>query len=448
MKQLKLFQLAWPIFVETALFMLLGFVDVFVLSRYDDLAASSVNTANQALSIVTIVFTVVSGASAVLISQYLGAEMRQAASRIAAMSVSFHLFAGIFISAVLTLWGRQILSFIGAKGKILEFSSQYLSIVGGFIFLQALLSAMSVIIRNHGMTRISMYVTVGMNIVNTILDVVFVLGLFKMPRMGVLGVAYATTFSRIAGTVVLAAVLFKKVEKPSIFRLLRPFPKKDALDILKIGVPSAAETFLYNLSQLVITSIVLNYLTETELVTKTYVQNITMFFYIFSVAIGQASQILTGHLVGAGKLEEAYRQCFRSYRNAVWITFTVCLAGLLFRRTLLGIFTKDAQVIRLGAHVLLMDVLLELGRTTNLVVIACLRGAGDVYFPTGCAIFSMWLISVFGSYVFAVLCQMGIYGLWTALAADECVRGILMLWRWKSGKWRGKSFVHEANQGT
>ena len=69
MKKLKLFNLAWPIFVETLLFMFLGFVDVFILSKYDDLAASSVNTANQAVSITTIVFTVISTASAVLISQ-------------------------------------------------------------------------------------------------------------------------------------------------------------------------------------------------------------------------------------------------------------------------------------------------------------------------------------------------------------------------------------------
>ena len=72
-KRLRLWSLAWPIFVETTLFMLLGFVDVFILSKYDDLAASAVGTANQAVSIVAIVFSVLSSASAVLISQYLGA---------------------------------------------------------------------------------------------------------------------------------------------------------------------------------------------------------------------------------------------------------------------------------------------------------------------------------------------------------------------------------------
>ena len=443
MKQLKLFNLAWPIFIETALFMLLGFVDVFVLSRYDDLAASAVGTANQAVSIVTIVFTVISGASAVLISQYLGAEKRGNASRIAALSLTINFIFGIVISLGLVLFNRQILSFIGAKGQLLELSRQYLSIVGGFIFLQAVLSNASVIIRNHGLTKITMYVTVGMNIVNTGLDVLFVLGLLGFPKLGVTGVAIATTFSRIAGMIVLGIVLFTKVEKPSIFKLLKPFPKGDLKDIFKIGIPSALETFLYNLSQLVITSLVLNFLTEAELITKTYVQNITMFFYLFAVAIAQASQIITGHLVGAKKTDEAYRRGFRSYSFALAIAAGICVIGVILRSQLMGIFTADEAVITMGANILLINTVLEFGRTTNLVLIACLRGSGDVYFPTFCAIFSNWLISVLGSYLLAVVFGMGIYGLWIALAADECIRGIMMILRWKSGKWKTKRVVKE-----
>lgn len=441
MKQLKLFNLAWPIFVETALFMLLGFVDVFVLSRYDDLAASAVGTANQAISIVTIVFTVISGASAVLISQYLGAEKRENASRIAALSLTINFIFGIVISLALVLFNRQILSFIGAKGDLLELSGQYLSIVGGFIFLQAVLSNASVIIRNHGLTKITMYVTVGMNIVNTSLDVLFVLGLLGVPKLGVTGVAIATTFSRIIGMIALGIILFTKIEKPSIFRLLKPFPKDDLKDIFKIGIPSALETFLYNLSQLVITSFVLNFLSEAELITKTYVQNITMFFYLFAVAIAQASQIITGHLVGAKKAEEAYRRGFRSYFFALAIAAVICCIGVIFRTHLIGIFTADEAVITMGANILLINTALEFGRTTNLVLIACLRGSGDVYFPTFCAVFSNWLMSVLGSYLLAVVFGMGIYGLWIALAADECIRGIMMILRWKSGKWKTKRVI-------
>lgn len=441
MKKTKLFSLAWPIFIETALFMLLGTVDVFVLSRYDDLAASSVNAANQAVSITTIVFTIISTASAVMISQYLGAKKRQSASRVAALSLCFHLIFGVIISLVFVFFGKTILEFIGAKGNVLGFANEYLSIVGGFIFLQALMSSMSVIIRNHKMTKVSMYVTVLMNVVNTLLDVVFVLGLFGLPKMGVKGVAVATTISRFLGVLVLGFVLFKKTEKPSIFRLLKPFPKEDVGNIIKIGVPGAMETFLYNVSQVIITSIVLNCLTEAELITKTYVHNITMFFYIFAVSIGQASQIMIGHLVGAKKFHEAGKQVYKSYGTALVIVMTVSILGVIFRNSLMEIFTDDNAVITLGANVLLINLVLELGRTSNLVLIACLRGAGDVFYPTLCAIFSNILISTLGSYLFAVVFGMGIYGLWIALALDECVRGGLMFLRIRGGKWKEKAIT-------
>ena len=442
-EQLRLWNLAWPIFIETALYMLLGFVDVLILSKYDDLAASAVGTANQAVSIAAIIFTVVSSASAVLISQYLGAKKNMAASRVAALSIVLHLAAGVVISGVFVFFHRPILRMIGAEGRLLDFAGQYLSIVGGFLFLQALMTAMSVIVRNHGKTKITMFVTLGMNLFNTLLDTVLVLGLFGLPKMGVTGVAIATSLSRVAGTAVLAAVLFTRVEKPSIFRLLKPLPWRDVRDIFKIGIPAALETFLYNLSQLVITSIVLNYLTETELITKTYVQNITMFFYLFAIAIGQASQIIVGHLVGAEQYGEAHRQCLSSYRRALLIMAAVCGMGTLFRVPLLEIFTDDAQCIALGANVLLINLFLEFGRTTNLVIIACLRGAGDVYFPSVCAIVSNWAVSVGGAYLFAVVFGWGIYGLWIALAADESLRGILMIVRWHSGRWRGKRVVKE-----
>lgn len=444
MKELKLFHLAWPIFIEVALFMLLGIVDVFVLSRYDDLAAASVNTANQAVSIITIVFTVVSGASAVLISQNLGAGKRENASKIAALSLTFNLVLGLIASIIILIFSKNILSLIGAKGKVLEFGSMYLSVVGGFLFLQAVLNAMSVIVRNHGLTRISMYVTVGMNVMNTTLDIIFVLGLFGFPKLGVMGVAIATTISRIVGTAVLGIFLFKKIEKLSIFKLLKPFPFSDAVEMIKIGVPAALETFLYNLSQLVITSIVLNFLTQEELITKTYLNNITMFFYLVAVSVGQASQIITGHLVGAKKTDEAYSKALHSYFCALAITISMCIAGVLLRYQLIGIFTDNPQVIELGANIMLINIALEFGRTTNLVLIASLRGAGDVYYPAVCAIFSMWFVSVLGSYLLAVVMGLGIYGLWIALATDECFRGILMIIRWKGGKWKTKRVVKEA----
>lgn len=439
MKKLNLFNLAWPIFIETAMFILLGFIDVYILSSYDDLAASSVNTANQTISIVTIVFQILSTAGAVMISQYLGAGKRKDASLVSVLLITSQLFFGVIISVIFLLFNRPVLMLIGADGQILEYASGYLTIVGGTMMFQALMNACSVIIRSHGMTKLPMFVTAGMNVLNTGLDLIMV------PMMGVQGAAIATGVSRIISSIVLLIILFKKIESPSALKLLKPFPRGEFLSMLKIGVPSAMETFLYNLSQLLITSIVLYCLSENELITKTYVQIITTFFYLFAMAIGQASQIMIGHLVGAKEYDEAYRQGLRSYRTALIITVITCIIGIVLRKPLISVFTDNPEVIAIGCTILLMNAFLEFGRTTNLVIINCMRGAGDVYFPAICAVLSNWVISVGCSYLLAVVCGMGIYGLWIALAADECVRGIMMIIRWKSGAWKTKRVVKESD---
>ena len=193
---------------------------------------------------------------------------------LAALSIALQMGFGILISVGFLLFHRPLLALIGTDGQLLDFAGQYLSIVGGTIFLQALMTAVSVIIRNHGLTKITMYVSAGINLFNTAADLVLV------PSMGVTGAAIATCAGRLIGCVLLTVILFAKVEKPSAFRALVPFPFRQLGMMLKVGIPSATETFLYNLSQLVITAIVLNCLSENELIAKTYVQSITMLFYV------------------------------------------------------------------------------------------------------------------------------------------------------------------------
>lgn len=442
-KQLNLFTLMWPLFIEVALYMFLSLVDVYALSQYNDVAAAAVGSAGQVINICTIVFTIASGASAVLISQALGSNNREKASRVAALAIMVNFISGLVIAVILVAFARPIMQMIGAEGAILGYAAEYLQIVGGFFFVQAVLGQITTIIRNHGFTKLTMYVSLGMNVVNTVLDLLFVLGWFGMPVLGVKGVAWATSFSKILGLIVVCIVLFRFIEKPSMFKLLRPFPKGDMKNLLKIGIPSALESFNYNLSQLVVTSIVLNNLTDIEIITKNYITSIATLFYIFAFSIGQASQILTGHKVGAKDFDGAYKQGIRAFGWAVTISVSLSVLGMVFSDQLIGFFTENSQVIQLGGTLLAINLVVELGRSSNLVIINSLRGAGDVLFPTVAAVFSMWLLSTLGAYVLAVPMGLGLSGLWIAFACDECFRGILMLFRWRSRKWETKRIKDE-----
>ncbi|PLR78875.1 hypothetical protein CU633_03540 [Bacillus sp. V3-13] len=196
----------------------------------------------------------------------------------------------------------------------------------------------------------------------------------------------------------------------------------------------------YDGSQIVITCFIAILGTEA-LTSKVYAQNIMMFIFLFSVAISQGTQILIGHMIGAKKYEEAYRRCLRSLKLAIAISFSGAVVVWFFSDSLIGIFTTNPEIIKVGGTLLLLTVILEPGRSFNLVVINALRAAGDVRFPVYMGILSMWGVSVTLSYLLGIHFGLGLIGIWIAFIADEWLRGLLMLWRWKSKVWLRSSFV-------
>ena len=95
-------------------------------------------------------------------------------------------------------------------------------------------------------------------------------------------------------------------------------------------------------------------------------------------------------------------------------------------------------MIRYTELLFLIELFLEVGRACNLTIIPCLRGSGDVRFPTLWAIFSNMIIGLGSAHLLAIQCHMGIHGLWIAMALDEIFHAVIMLIRWHGSKWKKK----------
>ncbi|MEQ8199741.1 MAG: MATE family efflux transporter, partial [Clostridiaceae bacterium] len=296
------------------------------------------------------------------------------------------------------------------------------------------------IVRSHGFTKASMLITLLMNIIHVILDYMFIFGPFGIPVLGVRGVAFSTNVCKVLGLIIILYIVFKKVDRNISIKLLNPFPGKIVSNLMKIGIPTAGEQLSYNLSQLTITYF-MNFLGNEALVTKAYVQNIVMFAALFAISIGQGTEILVAHLVGADKKEKAYETCLRSLRSGFLISAAIAFVFAAFRLQLLSLFTENPHIVAQGAMVLVIDVILEPGRSFNVIVINCLRASGDVKFPVYMGILSMWGISVTMSYFLGIYMGLGLAGMWAAFALDEWFRGIFMLWRWRTKKWVNMAFV-------
>ncbi|HAS72883.1 MAG TPA: MATE family efflux transporter [Clostridiales bacterium UBA8960] len=434
-------KLAGPLFIELLLFMIMGNVDTIMLSKYSDTAVAAVGNANQILNSLLILFNITSAATGIMVAQFLGASKKTELNQVYTLGYGLNLILAFMIAGFLIVFQNTFFIRINLPTELYVDVKAYLNTTLAFLFVPAFFTLSSVILKSHGVTKLSMYLAVLMNVVNIIGNYIFLFGPFGLPVLGVKGVAISTVLSRGLSMTIMVIVLVKQMNLSVKLKHLKPFPKQLFTKYLKLGLPSAGEPISYQFSQMVIFSFI-NMMGTMTVTTKIYVQIIVMFTYLSSLAIAQANQIITGHLVGAGKYDDAYRITLGAFKKSLLITIAVSITFILLRFQLIRIFTDNPEIIKLGAAILVIDIFVEIGRVANLVIISSLKAAGDVNFPVGIGIVSMWLVSTLGAYVLGVVMGFGLIGIWIAMAADELLRGALMVGRLRSGKWRGKRIVH------
>lgn len=436
----QLFNLASPIFIETLLIMFTGATDVFMLSRYSDETVAAGGVVNQLLNLVFIVYGITTLGTSVLCSQYLGAKQKKNVAQVIGVSLLVNLIMGGLVSAGLWLFAAPSLKLMGLDDNLVGYGVSYMTLVGGFSFLQSLAMTLSAILRSHNKAYYPMFVTFLINIINVVGNYFLIFGNCGAPRLGITGAGISTVISRTVAVILLTYLLFRKVAPVPPLKYFKPFPWDKIKNLLLVGLPAAGEQVSYNLSQVVITylSVMMG---NAALTARTYAMSIVMFSYVFSIAIGNGAAIAIGHLVGADKGNAAFSLEKYSIRLALWVTVCVSILTALVGTDIFKLLSSNPEVIRLGAMVLYIDVVLEIGRAVNITSVDSLIAAGDVMYPFVTGIIVMWLVATLLSYVLGIWWGWGLNGIWLAMALDENIRAVVFERRWKSRKWMNKGFT-------
>ena len=437
---LGLFRLTWPLFLELLLFMLMGTSDTLMLSGVSDDAVSAVGVVTQYINLCILVMNVVSHGASIVVSQYLGARRSAEAARISALAISMNLLLGLVVSAVLLSLGGFILGHMNLEPAVLGPARAYMRIAGGFIFLQALINVLAGLIRTYGFTRQSMFVSLGMNVLHVACNYALIFGHFGLPALGVTGAAVSTGVSRACALVVFAWMLYRVMDVRMVARDYVTYSAEYTRKLLKVGIPAAIEQVTYNCCQTTFLYFI-TFLGPAALASRQYAVAISQYIYLFSLATGMGTALLVGRLVGAGRPDEAFRRAVDSLKWAVAITVLVDVGVILVREPLVRLFTANGEIVLLTSQLLLLSLLLESGRSFNLVLVTSLRAAGDARFTVYMALLSMVCMSLPLGYVLVFHFHLGLPGVWLAIAADEWTRGLAFWFRWKSRAWERQVLV-------
>lgn len=431
----ELFRLTWPIFCETALFSLIGSMDVVMLSRYSDNAVGAVGVVNQVLFFFRVITNIVTAGTGILCAQYIGAgkSMEQKQPLILG-ALMVNTVIGLLFSLGILMGADGILELMNVSRELYIHGSQYLCIVGGTLFVQTISMTFTALIRSHGRTKATMRFSLVMNLTNLAANYILIYGKLGFPSMGAAGAAIATVLSKILCCLLAGIYLFGRVLPGMSFVPDWKEIRQCVRQILAYGSPAAGEQISYTLSNLVVMAMVTG-LGTVSVNAYSYINTIMRYVYLFSSALGQGTAILIGWEVGRQRIDHARRLCLHSVRYSFWISMIAISILSLFRTDVMGLFTQNPQIIALGASVILSDFLLETGRSRNLILVNALRAAGDVHFPLYIGLFSMWFFSVGFSWLLGIKMGLGLVGVWIAIGLGECFRAVGMQIRWTKGAW-------------
>lgn len=434
----RLIRLIIPLVIEQGLTILVGMCDGVMVSSVGEAAISGVSLVDMINAVVLILFAALATGGAVVTSQFLGARQMEKAKKSAGQLV---LMAGVLgsVSAVLCIVfanGLMKLFFGSIDQAVMDAGLIYLRITAlSFPFI-ALYNAGAAMFRSTGNSKVSMQVSLLMNLINVVGNAfcIFVL------KMGVAGVAIPTLVSRAVAAVVILAMAAQKKHELHLQRQWLTHIDRDMMgSILRIGIPSACENSIFQLGRLVVVSMIALFGT-TQTSANAVANTLDGVGIIVGQAMGLAMVTVVGQSVGAGDLKQT------SYYIKKLMLWTYVLMGIsngllfLFVDQMVGLYsslTPETVVlartlvqIHSGFAILLWPV--------SFVLPNALRAANDVKFTMWVGVGSMILFRVVVSWFLCVQFQMGAIGVWIAMILDWVCRISFFLPRIFSGKWQTK----------
>lgn len=424
-----------PLVVEQVLVMTVGMVDTVMVASAGEAAVSGVALVDMVNYLIITVMAALTTGGSVIISQYMGSCQSDRAEGSAGqlMAVSAVLSAAILLLCLVGRDGILHLFFGAVEPDVMAAARTYFFITAcSFPFL-GLYDTGAALYRVMGKTSVTMYISLGMNLINIVGDFVgvFILG------AGVAGVAVPTLLSRMfAAAVMTGLAMGKKNSLRLRWRYVFTWDGDAVRRILRLAVPNGVENGLFALGKVLVTSIVSGFGT-VQIAANGVANSIDQIAIMVVNAVNLAMVPVVGQCVGASDYPQAERYTKKLMKISYLSTGLLGAAVAVLLPVLLPVYQLSADTLRLAALLILTHNLLALAlHPTSFNLANSLRAAGDARFTMKVGIGSMAIFRLGTSVLLGKWMRLGILGVWAAMGMDWLARSAAFVHRYKSEKWK------------
>ena len=433
--QRDLLRLVGPLLVEQLLAVTVGMADTMMVSRCGEAAISGVSLVDMINNLIIVLFAALATGGAVVVSQYLGAREQKKADASSGQLILLSALLGAGVALFCFVLARPMLRLCygSIEADVLDAGVLYLKITALSYPFLALYNAGAALFRSMGNSKISMQISVLMNIINIVGNAVCIFGL----KMGVDGVAWPSVISRVVAAALILARCYQKGHALTVPKTIK-LDGKMAKRILGIGIPSAFENSLFEAGRILVVSMISTFGT-VQIAANAVANNLDGMGVIPGKAISLAMITVVGRCIGAGDHEQTV---YYTRKLMLWAYITMGLSNgaiLLFLRQLVGIYALSGETMELAITLVTIHAgCAIIFWPLSFVLPNALRAANDVKFTMVVSILSMACWRLGFSYLLCVRMGWGAVGVWVAMVIDWTCRVTCFVLRFRSGAWKTK----------
>ena len=433
----QVFRIAWPVVLENFLQTLLGLVNLWMVARIGVEAIAGAGNAQQYLMVGLAGLGAVGMGSSVLISHSIGAGDLRTAERVARQSMMLGLGFALMLSIAGYTLAYPANLLLGVTEDVAVIGAGYLRVIAGTSVGMVGMILMGAVLRGTGDSRTPMQVTLVANVMSALVSYWLIFGGLGVAPMGVDGAAWGMGLARITGAGILFWILISGRARIRLAGRAGWLPNWSIIRrMLGIGLPSAAEQLLISGGFLVLTGIIAQLGTNVLAAHRIVFQFLSI-SGMLNMGFGVAATTMVGMQMGAKRPELAEQANWIAVRMGLAITSVALVIFLFFGEPLMLLFAPgEPEVVHFGAQTLKVIALAQPFFAISNIVSGSLRGAGDTRMPMYLAALGMWFIRLPGSYVFGLLLQWSLAGVYAATVLDAAIRSLLYVRRFRAKGWQ------------
>lgn len=427
--------LSIPTILEEVLSTLIQYVDTAMVGQLGEKATAAVSTTTTINWLLHAVPAAISVAVLALCSKAMGARDEERLKKLSGQAIFLALTAGFIEEIIALALSPYIPIWMGASEDIQGDASMYFTIISLTLFLRTSSRVFAATIRATKDTRTPMLISVGENILNVLLNGLFIYGL----SMGVKGAAIASAISFGVGG--LAMYIAFRRNKYLHCSLSQAKPDLDILaECAEIGFPALATTVASCLGYVVFAGMVSGMGTRIFAAHSIAVAAEEI-VYIPGYGLRLATSTLVGNAYGEGNIRK-----LRITENlSIAITMVIMLINgallYLFALPLMGFFTSSGAVAQIGADMLRLVAFSEPFFGMMIVLEGIFYGMGRTRNVFVIETFSMWGVRIMSTYVCVKIMALSLTAVWMCMIADNVVKAVLLLISFIKGKKSAESVL-------